>query len=139
MNETDTEVPAEIQPSSAYAPAEPKVSPLGPADHEPGPAILEIKESLNPGQQRTVPYGALAEERARRKELQRELQNAIESQQRLQGRLDLLHELAQQQGAAEAGAAGELAPEREESPSHDDPPDESPISDVDAQAGAHFR
>src|SRR5688500_9209801 len=50
-------------------------------------------------QQRTVPYGALAEERARRKELQRELQGAVEAQQRLQGRLDVLHDLVQQRTA----------------------------------------
>lgn len=68
--------------------------------------------------QRTVPYGALAEERARRKELQRELQGAVEAQQRLQGRLDLLHELVQQRAApAEDGtsesAAGSSEPQRE--------------------------
>jgi hypothetical protein len=69
-------------------------------------------EELRPGsrQQRTVPYGALAEERARRKELQRELQTAVEAQQRLQGRLDLLHELARQHGGAEQ-AEGAAEPE----------------------------
>src|SRR5688572_14556666 len=90
-------------------------------------------------QQRTVPYGALAEERARRKELQRELQSAIESQQRLQGRLDLLHELAQQQGSVEAGAGGEASPEHGDDLQHNDASGESPIPDLDPQAGAQFR
>lgn len=90
-------------------------------------------------QQRTVPYGALAEERARRKELQRDLQTAIESQQRLQGRLDLLHGLAQQQGAVSSSAEGEAAPEHGDDLPHDDRSGESPHSDVDPQAGAQFR
>ncbi len=45
---------------------------------------------------RTVPYGALAEERARRKELQCELQESAGVRQRLQERLDALHALAGQ-------------------------------------------
>lgn len=90
-------------------------------------------------QQRTVPYGALAEERARRKELQRELQSAIESQQRLQGRLDLLHELAQQQGRVAPRIDEEAAPVQEDDSSHDGTPEDSPIPDMEAQAGAQFR
>jgi hypothetical protein len=89
-------------------------------------------------QQRTVPYGALAEERARRKELQRELQNAVESQQRLQGRLDLLQELAQQQGAA-ADPGGEAAPEREDDPRRDVSPEGTPIPEPEVRAEEHFR
>lgn len=45
---------------------------------------------------RTVPYGALAEERARRKDLQRELQESTGVTERLQKRLDALHALAAQ-------------------------------------------
>src|SRR5690242_6319496 len=60
------------------------------------PSLLNEDRAGHEREHRTVPYGALAEERARRKELQRELQGAIEAQQKLQGRLDLLHELAQQ-------------------------------------------
>jgi hypothetical protein len=81
-----------------------------------------------------VPYGALAEERARRKELQRELQGAIESQRGLQGRLDRLRELAQPHGAAEGDAAGEAAPQSENAPSHEDSTAESPFPDPEARA-----
>ncbi len=89
-------------------------------------------------QQRTVPYGALAEERARRKELQRDLQTAMEAQQRLQGRLDLLHELAQQRGTA---------PETDDAASRQDQASDAgptaalqaEASGVEAQADAVFR
>jgi hypothetical protein len=86
-------------------------------------------------QQRTVPYGALAEERARRKELQRELQSAIESQRKLQGRLDSLHGLARQRGASEGDAGGQADPEQEDD--RQDTSKGSPLSDV--EAGAQFR
>ncbi|NJO32660.1 MAG: hypothetical protein HC869_05505 [Rhodospirillales bacterium] len=95
--------------------------------------MAEVKESSGRDQQRTVPYGALAEERARRKELQRELQNAIESQQRLRGRLDLLHNLAQKQGAVEAGPDVETMPERGDERPHDDTPAEVSVSEAQAQ------
>ena len=55
---------------------------------------------------RTVPYGALAEERSRRKELQRELQESAGIRQRLQERLDALHTLA--------GQAAQAAPDMDE-------------------------
>src|SRR5919108_5108260 len=113
MNEADEAMPTEFQPSTVSARMDPTVPPPLPADHGPGTSMAEVKESSGRDQQRTVPYGALAEERARRKELQRKLQNAIESQQRLQGRLDLLHELAQQQGVAEAAGGGEPPAEDE--------------------------
>lgn len=89
--------------------------------------------------QRTVPYGALAEERTRRKELQRELQNAIEIQQKLQGRLDLLHELAQRQGVVEMGADTEAAPDHGDSPPHESPATEVSVPDVNEQVGVQFR
>lgn len=84
--------------------------------------------------QRTVPYGALAEERARRKELQRELQGAIEAQRRLQGRLDLLHELAQQGDApnAEGGTDRAVDPGEQMVQAASEHP--SPIADVEAEA-----
>lgn len=56
---------------------------------------------------RTVPYGALAEERARRKELQRELQESADTRQRLQERLDALHALARQAGPQATQAASD--------------------------------
>jgi len=61
--------------------------------------------------QRSVPYGALAEERARRRELQRELQNSVDEQRKLQGRLDLLQEIAQQsaQNGEARGTPGDEA------------------------------
>ena len=86
-----------------------------------------------------MPYGALAEERARRKGLQRELQNAIESQRRLQERLDLLHNLAQQQSDVETSADAAPTPEQVDNLPHDDPSAEAPFSEADAQAGAQFR
>lgn len=49
---------------------------------------------------RTVPYGALAEERARRKELQRALQESAATRQQLQGRLDMLLEMAGRQAVS---------------------------------------
>lgn len=71
---------------------------------------------------RTVPYGALAEERGRRKELQRELQNTLEAQQKLQERLDLLQEVARQQGGesgTEPPVEKEAAPPVVETPHED--------------------
>lgn len=65
---------------------------------QPAESDADVHRYDERGIRRTVPYGALAEERARRKELQRELQDSIETQQRLQGRLDVLHELAHQNG-----------------------------------------
>jgi len=89
--------------------------------------------------QRTVPYGALAEERARRKELQRELQSAVESQQKLQGRLDLLHELAQRNTAAGAAAGADLLQEQANSPQPEMPPDRAAPSDIVEQPDGVFR
>ncbi|MGH6890984.1 MAG: hypothetical protein ACREEP_01880 [Dongiaceae bacterium] len=87
---------------------------------------------------RTVPYGALAEERARRKELQRELQSTTEAQQRLQGRLDLLHELAQQQGAEpeidDAATRQDQASDREMTDQA-----QTDVGGAEAQANAAFR
>lgn len=57
---------------------------------------------------RTVPYGALAEERARRKELQRELQESADVRQRLQERLDALQALAQQAEPQAASAVPDM-------------------------------
>lgn len=87
---------------------------------------------------RTVPYGALAEERARRKELQRELQTSIEGRQRLQGRLDVLHQLARQEGVApgfddEAMAQHTLS--REATPSDQDSVTATDEAETQAEAG----
>lgn len=137
MEDTETLIPGREEPQTP--PANPLAPPVSP-DGEAPPAMMSGEDTrADFRQQRTVPYGALAEERARRKELQRELQTAIESQQRLQGRLDLLHELAQQRGAAEVDAEAETTPEHGNGPLHDDPTVEAPISGLDAQAGAQFR
>lgn len=56
---------------------------------------------------RTVPYGALAEERIRRKELQRELQDALDARQHLQGRLDVLQDLVGRRAMADEGAGAQ--------------------------------
>lgn len=75
---------------------------ISPPSAEVGQPSTPLQDSL-PGEatppnerSRTVPYGALAEERARRKELQRELQQSASARQRLQERLDALHTLARQ-------------------------------------------
>ena len=135
MDDIETLAPDEGPHLGSGIPLMPPVSPEGDTPSEMAPS--------QDGQadfrlQRTVPYGALAEERARRKELQRELQNAIESHQRLQGRLDLLHNLAQQQGVAEVTTEPEATGDYADVP-HDDLPVEGPTSDVDPQAGAQFR
>jgi hypothetical protein len=109
------------------------------SDTKPALSESEVKESAGLGQHRTVPYGALAEERARRKELQRELQNAIDSQQRLQGRLDLLHELAQQQGAEATNTGMDALREHVSAPQSGHSPEDASASDLDAQASAQFR
>lgn len=107
MNDTDiamtngAEAPA--QSTTEALPVEPG-STLAETMRE-SPVERDDRERPISTRQRTVPYGALAEERARRKELQRELQSAIEAQQKLQGRLDFLHELAQQRGASAADDA----------------------------------
>lgn len=85
---------------------------------------------------RTVPYGALAEERARRKELQRELQTAMEARQRLQGRLDLLHDLAQQQGAPVDANEADVARDEATAP---EPAAQETGDAVEAQAESAFR
>ena len=122
---------------SQIAPESPP-PPLAGADSEaPTDAMTDAEDRAIVRSQRTVPYGALAEERARRKELQRELQNAAETRQMLQGRLDLLHELARQQGVVDAGE--QPVPEQGYDPPHDDAPGESPIPDLEPQAGAQFR
>lgn len=136
MDDTETQLAG----SAAHetAPSSPVAPPASVGDLPPETASSG-EDRAGFRQQRTVPYGALAEERARRKELQRELQTAIESQQRLRGRLDLLHELAQQQGAAEVGAGAEAAPEHGDDPQRDDAAGQLPISEAEAQAGAQFR
>lgn len=86
MDDTEFLVEAET-PSSTMATAE-----------VPTPPAREDKPPHSPPEagerSRTVPYGALAEERARRRELQRELQAATATRERLQERLDTLHALA---------------------------------------------
>jgi hypothetical protein len=134
-SETQTTTGKEHQ----IAPDSPVLSPVSVESDLPPETASDGEERAGFRQQRTVPYGALAEERARRKELQRDLQNAIEAQQRLQGRLDFLHDLAQQPGAVDAGAGVETASEQGDDPSLENPPGESPHSDVDAHAGAQFR
>ena len=138
MDEADVAVPGGSAASVVSGPFDPTVSPMRTSDTEPALSASDVKESAGLGHHRTVPYGALAEERARRKGLQRELQNAIDSQQRLQGRLDLLHELAQQQGAGVEPAGVDNFPERV-SPQEGNSPEEASVFDVDAQAGAQLR
>lgn len=126
------------------APDGPPVPPID-AEGDLAPETTSGDDRAGLRQNRTVPYGALAEERARRKELQRELQSAIESRQKLQGRLDLLHELAQQQDVAAADAGAEAVPEHGDGRLRDDAPAQMPISEAEAQAqaqaqaGAQFR
>jgi hypothetical protein len=124
MNETDAVMAGDSgslqQPTAGDLPTEaPSARMEGGAE---APFTPRGKDQSGP-RQRTVPYGALAEERARRKELQRELQGATEAQQRLQGRLDLLHELVQQRAASTMSDAsqpvpypGELQPEGQVEP-----------------------
>jgi hypothetical protein len=140
MNETDTAMSTgagSLQQSETGSPGpevpEPSTErrqdmPLGPGDVQ-----------TNVRQQRTVPYGALAEERARRKELQRELQGAVETQQRLQGQLDVLHELVQQRAAGSLDES-EPAPETHElrQEAYVEPPS-APEAEGSAEAEAAFR
>lgn len=137
MSEPETQIPSgdwhQIAPDDAT---------VTPQNSDDATSRLEGKsfgELAGYRQQRTVPYGALAEERARRKGLQRELQNAVESQQRLQGRLDLLHELAQQQGVDATNVDAEAVQEHVTDPQPASAPEESPGQDSNAQAGARFR
>ena len=88
-----------VTPDEAVSSREPVTSNLS-SSRSRGVQEVDAAESSTTEQgesrvQRNVPYAALAEERSRRKGLQRELQSAVEAQQKLQGRLDLLHELAQ--------------------------------------------
>lgn len=94
------------------------------AQREPGSESSATGLRATGDRTRSVPYGALAEERARRKELQRELQQSLETRQHLQGRLELLQAVAngqrpetgQEEGAAvslvesEPGLAGVMPP-----------------------------
>jgi len=141
MDDTDTLMPGDAvsfeQPASDDLPT--ALSDLAtrmPAAGQPG---SKAENSGAARQHRTVPYGALAEERARRKELQRELQSAVEAQQRLQGRLDLLHGLAQQQ-AGTGAVGGAEAPHETASEPEPETQEESPVaSGVEAQGDAAFR
>jgi hypothetical protein len=141
MDDTDTLMPGDAisfeQPVTGQSPMPLSDLPAaGPAVDPPG---IEIGDQAAARQHRAVPYGALAEERARRKELQRELQGAAEAQKRLQGRLDLLHALAQQHGVPGADGEGE-APPGEASDQPPEMPHEPPLAlDMDARAGAAFR
>ena len=83
-------------------------------EDEPSQTVLPPQEALPDSPDvaervRTVPYGALAEERARRKELQRELQESAGTRQRLQERLDALHALAGQAGPQAVPAAPDMS------------------------------
>lgn len=141
MDETDTLMPGEAAsfeqpaaggvPGSSSDPQEdlPSAIPLGHRDDD----------QATFRQQRTVPYGALAEERARRKELQRELQSAAEAQQRLQGRLDLLHELAQQHAVPAAENGNEALPGHTHDARPEMPPEAVPVTGAEQQAEAAFR
>lgn len=88
---------------------------------------------------RTVPYGALAEERARRKGLQRELQEAHEARVLLQGRLDVLHELAQQQGRPQTVHRVEGAPGDQDPDSATGGAQPEPVRGIDAIGNDAFR
>lgn len=131
----DTELPVEHQ----IAPSDSLAAPVGVAGGLSAETTPDAEEGTVHRQQRTVPYGALAEERARRKGLQRELQTAIESRQRLQGRLDLLQELAQQQGVNATNVDAEAVQEHGTDPQPASPLEESPAPYPDAQADAQFR
>lgn len=137
MNDPNT-VTSEGAAASDQIPAGGSIGPT--ALHENG--SLDVRSDATSGeghaavfQQRTVPYGALAEERARRKELQRELQNAAGAQQRLQGRLDLLHEMARQHAALSADDTSEplVGPSEPQREPHVEPPS---MAETEAQAQA---
>jgi hypothetical protein len=130
----ETEIPIAGGDEGQIALGDPLAAPAALEGDSPPGAASDGQERGKVRSQRTVPYGALAEERARRKELQRELQGTIESHQKLQGRLDLLHELAQQRGAVDADVGGETVLEPEGRPTRDDFPVESPTSVAEAQA-----
>ena len=137
MDDTDTLMPGGAesfeQPAADDLPSEP------PTLHTPGmPLGPHGEDQASPRQQRTVPYGALAEERSRRKELQRELQSAVEAQQRLQGRLDLLHDLARQHAAPETQESNAPAPAASEQ-QQDIQPGASAVSEAAAQVDAVLR
>ena len=140
MNDTDTVIPSGhtmLEQSEAAVPSGETVTAheVGLRDVPAGPGT-EAQGAVRP--QRTVPYGALAEERARRKELQRELQSSMDAQQRLQERLDLLHQLAQQQTAPDTEPNPEAALEAAE-PQQEMPSEPPAIAEADGHAEADFR
>lgn len=135
MNDTDT-APFEQSLTEGSQAVRPDLQ-TGLATAVPAGSAAEDQTRVEP--KRTVPYGALAEERARRKELQRELQNAIEGQQRLQGRLDLLHELAQQHAASAKRGSGEASHERADGSSIEASQQVDPPVEESSQAQAAFR
>lgn len=139
MNETDGAVPNDAEyPEKTALDSLQTDSPSPPAVERPGVPIED--DRLGVRQQRTVPYGALAEERARRKELQRELQGAAEAQQRLQGRLDLLHELVQQRASPNADGANDLESNEQQHEEHVEAPSTAEAeAQVQAQADDAFR
>lgn len=141
MNEINTVMPADTV--SLQEPIASALQTEAPDLHVEGGAETPFAprgEDQTGTRQRTVPYGALAEERARRKELQRELQSAVEAQQKLQGRLDLLHELAQQRVASAMEDASQPALDPSEHQYEGDVgPAAMPEADVPAQANEAFR
>lgn len=103
------------------------------------PAESAAENQAGTPSRRTVPYGALAEERARRKELQRELQSAAETQQRLQERLELLHGLAQQTASPGTGDTSQPPQELVSDAALQQPQEANAAADGGAHAEAAFR
>jgi len=141
MDDTDGLISGEAapfeQPATGELPiASPESQPRVPPTVPPG---LGNEDQAAARQQRSVPYGALAEERARRKELQRELQSAVEAQQKLQGRLDVLHELAQQQVAPNAEGGAEAPPQPMNDATPEMAQEVSSAFEAEAQANVAFR
>jgi hypothetical protein len=95
--------------------------------------MANVRESANLGQQRTVSYGALAEERARRKELQRELQSATESSRGCSAGSIFCTNLHNSRVVLRRRTpAVKLLLSLGGEPPYEDPAGESPISEVEA-------
>lgn len=138
MNDVQAEMPAEVVSFDRLSTAgSPPVASSPRAGAAPEGSTAGKDDDV--ARQRTVPYGALAEERARRKELQRELHSAVESQQKLQGRLDQLHELAQQRAASDTQTCVDTPQEQVNEPLTELPSEATPLAGAGEQADGAFR
>jgi hypothetical protein len=116
MNGSDT-TPASMAVPDASEGAPPQViTPLEAGRNQDGQNV-SMPDSVG-GRPRLVPYGALAEERYRRKELQRELQNSFEARQQLQ---DLVESLRGRDAAADGQADGAETQDAVSEPEHSAP------------------